>query len=436
MQREAVLEVQIEDEREREREHQHRHGEGGAPVRAPVAHRAEPAEEREHDRDDALHPIRPVMRELPAEILRVVDDLRPIQRSRVTRVPAPGSLRGIVEDRRLAVLHAENDVPQRPPGGRLPFVDRRMEAGANREIGVDRQPHDRDEQRRDRERGVAGRARVHQCGEEQHARDGDRLPALESERHEQPPHTGDHQELRPLDAALGIGRGPLLLERRIQQDEHHRPDEHAHHVVRRGQGEQIDDQQQVVIVCLAGRLIVPAHDEPQDQRDGEQAERVDLLVDDRLVPHRERGSGDEGAGQRRDAPRPQHRHERAEPALGDEEPATRRDRAREGGEQIDPLRVGAGNRQQAEHVRHEDEQRIARRVRDAQRVRRRDVFRRIPELRRRCEREDIENQRAERHAGRHQIWRLDGGDRRGRCGVYAPVCGTRAIRNSGRHRPV
>jgi len=51
-------------------------------------------------------------------------------------------------------------------------------------------------------------------------------------------------------------------------------------VVGRGEGEQIDDQQQVVIVRLAGRLVVPAHDEPENQRDGEQAQRVDLLVDD------------------------------------------------------------------------------------------------------------------------------------------------------------
>ena len=206
-------------------------------------------------------------------------------------------------------------------------------------------------------------------------------------------------------------------------------------MVRRGQGEQIDDQQQVVIVRLTRRLVVPAHDEPENQRDGEQAQRIDLLVDDRLIPHGERGGGNDRPGERRQAAWPQRRHERAQPALGDEEPAPRRDRARHGREQIDSLRVGVGERQQSPHVRHEHEERIARRVRNAERVRRGDVFGRIPELRRRGQGEDVEYQCAQGDTSRHQVRRLDGAQRR--TGCRDGSCRWRgAIGIGGRHRPV
>jgi len=162
MQREAVFEVQIEDEHEGEREHEHSHGEGGALVRAPVPHAAKDPDKREEHREHALQAIRPVVCELPTEVLRVVDELRPIQRRRMPDVAVAGRLRGIVEHRRLPVLHAEDDVPQRFPGRRLTFVDRRIEMGANRQIRVDRHADDHYEQRRDRKRDVAGHDREQQ----------------------------------------------------------------------------------------------------------------------------------------------------------------------------------------------------------------------------------------------------------------------------------
>src|SRR5881398_595810 len=59
----------------------------------------------------------------------------------------------------------------------------------------------------------------------------------------------------------------------------------------------------MMIVPLAGRLIVPAHDEPQRQRDREQRQRVDLLVHHRLVPDGERRGGRERPRDRREAAR-------------------------------------------------------------------------------------------------------------------------------------
>src|SRR3989442_9722911 len=104
-----------------------------------MARRPGAAHEREPTRQYALQAVRPVVRELPGEVLRVVDDLSPVQRRRVSQVPGTGRLRGVVEDGRLAVLLAGEHGPQRLPVGRLTFVDGRMEAGANRQIGVDRQ---------------------------------------------------------------------------------------------------------------------------------------------------------------------------------------------------------------------------------------------------------------------------------------------------------
>ena len=220
---------------------------------------------------------------------------------------------------------------------------------------------------------------------------------LQAERQQQRPDGREHDELRPLDVALARRHRPLLFERRQQQHHHHRAHEHAHHVVRRGEREQIDDQQQIVVVRVARRLIVPTHDQPQNQGDREQAQCVHLLVDDRLIPYRERRRRDDGAGERGEAPRPQGGHERAQPALAHEEPAPGGDGARQRGEQVDALRIARHQRDQPPDVRHEHEQRIAGRMRDPEHVRRGDVFRCVPKLGGRRERQHVQHEGAERH---------------------------------------
>src|SRR5438552_13563962 len=200
-------------------------------------------------------------------------------------------------------------------------------------------------------------------------------------------------------------RRALPFEGRQQQDHHDRPDQHPHHVVGRGEREQIHDQQQVVVVRLARRLVVPSHDEPQHQRDGEQRQRVHLFVHDRLIPHRERGGGADRTRQRGEPPRPHGRDPRPHPALAHQEPAPRRDGARHGGEQVDAHRISRGERQQPPSVRDEREQRIARWVGNAERVGGGDVLGRVPELRRRRERHPVQHQRAQADERGHEIGR-------------------------------
>ena len=118
--------------------------------------RAAAADEEEQDGKQALRQLGPVMSELPAEVLHVIAELVFVQRERMARVAESGRLCGIVEDRRLAVLLARQYRPQRLPIRRLAFIDGRMEARANRQVHVHRQPDDRDQQRGERERYVAG----------------------------------------------------------------------------------------------------------------------------------------------------------------------------------------------------------------------------------------------------------------------------------------
>ena len=180
-------------------------------------------------------------------------------------------------------------------------------------------------------------------------------------------------------------------------------------MVRGGERQQVDDQQQIVIVGLACGLVVPAHDQPEDERDRQQTERVHLLVHDRLIPHRERRGRHDCAGEGGQTARPRRRHDRAQPAFADEKPAARGHRARHGGEEVDAFRVTHGPRNQSPHVRDQREQRIAGWMRNAEGVGGGDVFRRVPELRRGGEREDVQNQRAEGYTRGHEIRRINGG---------------------------
>ena len=155
MEREAVLEVQVKDERECERDDENRHRECAAPVGLPVPQRPDAADEEEQSREQALRQLGPIVTKLPAEVLHVIAELVFVQRQRVAVVAESGRLRGIVEDRRLAVLLARQHRPQRLPIRRLAFIDGRMEARANREIHVHRQSDDRDQQRGECERDIA-----------------------------------------------------------------------------------------------------------------------------------------------------------------------------------------------------------------------------------------------------------------------------------------
>ena len=329
----------------------------------------------------------------------------------MARVGGARGIHRVLEDRRLAVLAARQDVPQRRPRGGLTFIDRREVRRADRQEDVDRQAGRRHAERHERKPPVPRVQRRVQDGEyEQEAGGVDGAHVLEPQRHQHPPERREHEELRPLDASLLVRLGPLggRLERRVQQHHHHRPDQHTHHVVGGGEGEEIEDQQEIVVVRFTGGLVVPAHDQPEDQGDREQAQRIDLLVHDRLVPHREGGRGDERAGERGEAARPDGRDHIPKPALADQEPTARRRRAGHGGEQVDALGVRPDPWDQTPHVPHEHEQRVPRRVRNAQAVGGGEVLRRVPELRRGRQGHDVEQQGAEGHGGGHEIGRALG----------------------------
>src|SRR2546425_6572992 len=72
-------------------------------------------------------------------------------------------------------------------------------------------------------------------------------------------------------------------------------------MVRRRERQEIHDEDEVVIAprLRGGSLVGPAHDEPQHECDRQHAHRVDLLVHHRLVPHGERGGGDQRPGRGR-----------------------------------------------------------------------------------------------------------------------------------------
>ena len=389
----AVLEVQVEDQDQGEGGHERGHRDRRAQVRLEVAVRAEAPDDEEQHGEPGADLRAPVAAPLPREVLDPHPDLR-----REGRLALP--------HRRLPVLLAREHVPQRRPVGRLTFVDRREVGRADRQEQIDRYADHRDDQHRDREVPVPRLDdRVAQRAKKQHGGELERRGALEPARHDQRVHAAEHQPLRPLDPARPHVARPLRLKLRKQQHHHHGPDQHAHHVIRGRERQQVHDHQQMVIVPLAQRLVVPAHDEPEHERHGEERERVDLLVHHRLVPHRERRGRDERPRHRGQPARPAGRHPAAHPALAHEEPAPRRDRARDPGEQVDPLRVVRHPRYEAPRVSDEHEQRVAGRVGDAEDVCGRDVLRRVPELGGRGERRDIDDQGAEGDEAREEIGR-------------------------------
>ncbi len=349
----SPLEVEVEHEHQREREHERRHRERGPALGLPVTARAEQPESGERRGEGALHRGGPVPAELPGEVLQVIEELLPVEDQRVAGVVGAGQIHRIVERRRLAELLAREQRPERLPGCRLALVQVGVEVGADRHEEVDARPDRRHERRRDEEAGREERPRI-----------------------------------GPQDVCQHGGR-----------------DEDPHQVVRRREREQVHDEDEMVVAPGAGRLIAPPQHEPQHERDGQHADGVHLLVRHRLVPDGERRGADDRARRRGEPPRPVGRHDGAQPALPDEEPEPGRDRARRGGEQIDASRVVGAQREQSPGMGDDHEQRVSRRMRNPERVRGGDVFGGVPKLGRRGERRDVEDESAQRDAGRYRIRR-------------------------------
>ena len=137
--------------------------------------------------------------------------------------------------------------------------------------------------------------------------------------------------------------------------------------------------------------VVPSQCEPRDCRDHGHTHRIDLFVRGGLVPDGEGG-------------RPHHRaacgaHREHPPLLdrGGQHPVPnqkeekRSDRTRGGGQEVDSDRYGQTqwSQQKAPYPCNTDEKRIPRRVRDTQKMPRRDVLACVPPSRRGRQRQDV-----------------------------------------------
>ena len=254
------------------------------------------------------------------------------------------------------MLPCENRL-QRRPGDGVALVQIRIEMRADRNKEIDAQAND-DDQRCDREK----------LGPQQHAR------------------------IRHPD---------------VRQDS--RRDEDAHQVIGGAECDQIHHDEEQVIATRLGRLIGPSHREPEHERDGQHAQRVDLLVHHRLVPHGEHRGAHERARRRGQTPPHILNDDRSQPALGDQKPESSRHGAGYRCEQVNSPCVFRSERQQPPHMRENHEEWIPGRMGNAQRMRGRDVLGCVPELSGGSERRDVQQQGANCHARRHHIGRTCAG---------------------------
>ncbi len=304
---------------------------------------------------------------LPVEVLEVVGHLRPEGgeplRHRRLGVLLTCQCRGeLLAPRRAERQHADDRLPQRG-AGRVRFVDDRVQPRADREVQVHRKPDHREH----------------------------RAPRVDPPVQE---HLRLHQEEQQDDG----GRG-----------------EKGHQVVGHREGEHEDDEDERVVVVPAPPLhtavrfhvVAPEEDHPAEQRDGEQADGVDLLVDVALVPHRVRGGRHQ---HRRARSHPAHhlrRGERRQDPVHHQEPERRRPCAHQRREEVDPHRHGEPRRrqQQLPRPRHQHEERVTGRMRDPEDVRGGDVLARIPEPGRGRERDRVQRENQHTREQRQQVGR-------------------------------
>ena len=264
----APLEVEIENERHGEGQDQRRHGDGRPAIGAPVAPRPEQPQRSEQHRQPPPDAGEPVPAELPGEVLHVVQELLPVQDERVARVVGAGRKHRVVEYRGLAELIAREHRFERRPGRCFALVEIWVEVRPNRNEEVDAQP--------------------------------------------------DHHYERRCNEKPRTQQGARLGEEHVH--EHGRRREDAHEMVGRREGEQVDDEDEVMIAPGAHRLVRPPYGEPEHQGDRQDAQGIDLLIHHRLVPHGERRRPDDGTRARHEPPPLCNRHDGPQPALSDQEP--------------------------------------------------------------------------------------------------------------------
>ena len=382
----AVLEVHVVDEADGEHAEQRRGGEPRAAVVLPQ--RPEPAEpEHREQRRGEPGEVAPASGELPGE---VVPERRQLP-AEEGRLP--------VEQVRLPVLHPVEHILKRlaEEADRLALVDRRVLPGAHGQPDVvEGNSHDHGEDAEIYQR-IARRPpeRVAEDpgGEEQEHRSG---RAIAAGRHVQP--LAAHRQEQEVEGhdRPGPDRDPPVGPEDVDRQRGQR--EKPHQVVGGGEGQHVGDEHEPAVAVRAGLIVAPADHQVHHHGDGEERDGVHLLVHDRLVPDRPQGGARQRTAERGAVARPAMRHDPPEPLLGHQEPERGSAGAGRGGEQVDPRGILRGQRQQAEGVRQDHEERVARRVRNPEHPGRGDVFGGVPEGGRRRQGNDVDQEHdGERH---------------------------------------
>jgi len=345
------------------------------------------------ERDDDHRTERQPARPLPGAVLEVIEELLSEDDQRA------GSpwYHGVVQQAAAAELLAPDHGQQAAPVVGLRLVEDRVQAGADIEEGVDGDPNGGHPDRQDGERPRATSHAEHHRGKQQQAAQQEQFPAPQAHRDQHDPQRAERTPLRPLHPALGgIGRG-----RRAQRVQHeHRqggPDEQREQVIADGQRGEIDDQQQDVRRARGATEVAPPDGEPGDGGDAERRHRVDLrLVAVLPVCKRKRGQD-----------RCRNGTADAQPAdLADQQPVRHQKetagsgRGEAGAHQIGPPSVPANPEEAGPNMAHEDEQRCAWRMGDAEHLCGGDEFARVPQRDGGRQRDHIPDEHQEGDRGR------------------------------------
>ena len=146
----------------------------------------------------------------------------------------------------------------------------------------------------------------------------------------QPQHDrGDAEEVE-----TGVEKRARMHEE--DEDEERRRRQERHEVVPDRERQDEHHQEQDVVVLAAPEALPPAEGQPGEQRNGEEGDGVDLLVDSRLVPDREGGRTEQC--RRRGARQAEASvcREVTQDVMDDQEPEAVRHRRHERREQVDP----------------------------------------------------------------------------------------------------
>ena len=174
--------------------------------------------------------------------------------------------------------------------------------------------------------------------------------------------------------------------------------------------DEIGDHHQQPVGDRTIRIVAPAYGEPGNDGEERQRHGVHFLIHDALIPYREGGCAEQRRGHGRDHARPAHGRPRGQDTLRHQEPERRRQGTARRCQCVDAHRHRS-QRHERRHAPEQHEERIARRMRNAQGIRGGDVLARVPHCRGGRECREVEREYAEPDQRRDTVRR----QWRGRC---------------------